>query len=91
MPHEKPAKHWPIECSAGSLHPDELSEFFLELCSQMSKRIDYNDLTLENLKCLSPNVALSGDVDTLVPLLQRFPNLLGDTEAQRDKMQIKMQ
>ena len=65
--------------------------FFFELCSQKSKRIDYNDLTLENLKCLSPNVALSVDVNTLVPLLQRFPNLLGDTEAQRDKMQMKMQ
>ena len=57
----------------------------------MSKRIDYNDLTLENLKCLSPNVALSGDVDALVSLLQRFLNLLGDNEAQHDKMEIKMQ
>jgi hypothetical protein len=91
VPHEKPEKHWPIECLAGSLHPDELSDFFSELCSQISKRIDYNDLTLENLECFKSKYCLILRCGYSCASSSTVSEFLDDTEAQRGKMQMKIQ
>ncbi|XP_065576392.1 uncharacterized protein LOC136037597 [Artemia franciscana] len=60
--------------------------FLVEMCLQVSTRIDYKDETLVNLRCIDPTVAVSGKVDTIVPLMIRFPNLLGDSKGESDTL-----
>jgi hypothetical protein len=42
-------------------------------------------MTLEHLKCLSPNASLSGYAGSLVILLKRFPNLSDGSEVDHEK------
>lgn len=52
---------------------------------------DYKYETLVNLRCIDPTVAVSGKVDTIVPLMIRFPNLLGDSEGESDTLRDKLE
>ena len=61
------------------------------MCLQISTRIDYKDETLVNLRCIDPTLAVSGKVDTIVPLMIRFPNLLGDSEGESDTLRDKLE
>ncbi|KAK2701747.1 hypothetical protein QYM36_019612 [Artemia franciscana] len=58
---------------------------------RVSIRIDYKDETLVNLRCIDPTVAVSGKVVTIVPLMIRFPNLLGDSEGESDTLRDKLE
>ncbi|XP_065570287.1 zinc finger BED domain-containing protein 5-like [Artemia franciscana] len=73
-----------------TIHTNCLS-FLVEMCLQVSTRIDYKDETLVNLRCIDPTVAVSGKVDTIVPLMIRFPNLLGDSEGESDTLRDKLE
>ncbi|KAK2718843.1 hypothetical protein QYM36_005998 [Artemia franciscana] len=59
--------------------------------ARVSIRIDYKDETLVNLRCIDPTVAVSGKVDAIVPLMIRFPNLLGDSEGESDTLRDKLE
>ncbi|KAK2725455.1 hypothetical protein QYM36_000070 [Artemia franciscana] len=72
------------------IHTNCLS-FLVEMCLHVSIRIDYKDETLVNLRCIDPTVAVSGKVDTIVPLMIRFPNLLGDSEGESDTLRDKLE
>ncbi|KAK2724018.1 hypothetical protein QYM36_002383 [Artemia franciscana] len=73
-----------------TIHTNCLS-FLVEMCLQVSIRIDYKDETLVNLRCIDPTVAVSGKVDTIVPLMIRFPNLLGDSKGESDTLRDKLE
>ena len=51
-------------------------EFYIELCSQIKKRVDFRDDFLNHLKCVSPSNALSGKISSVAPLYLRFSSTI---------------
>ena len=64
---------WRCEADVDNLRKQFLA-FYIELCTQIKRRINHKDDLLNSLQCIDPNVAFSGSVPSLVPLRSRFRN-----------------
>lgn len=49
--------------------------FYSELVTQIKKRFDFSDPVFEMCSIVNPKVALSYEIKTLYPILERFPVL----------------
>ena len=46
--------------------------FYQVLCGQIKNRIDHTDPFIVGLKCVDPEVALSGEIPSIIPMYEQF-------------------
>ena len=51
-------------------------DFYFELCNQIKMRADHQDPLLSQLERLSPTVAVSGKIKSIVPIYEKFSQAL---------------
>lgn len=61
---------------------DNCIAFYIELCLQITKRFDFNDICLKEFYCLEPLQIINKKVTSLSGLIDKFPNLINESEIQ---------
>lgn len=58
-------------------------EFYIESCSEINKRFDFDNTVLKVTNLIDPNVIFAGKQESIVPLASLFPNLIESQDIQK--------
>ena len=57
-------------------------QFLIELCCQLKKRLPLDNLVIQDLKFLNPQMAMTGTIASIAGVAVRFPNVVPESQLQ---------
>lgn len=68
---------------------ENCTSFYVELCDQIFKRFDFDDITLKNLAMIDPQKIMNKEASSLNELIQLFPNIVLEENIQKIDIEFR--